>query len=72
MGRVAGGVGHARVGDHGQWTLSQKMDYFKSGFGGREVDFVSAHEKILRPVSYRFLWSLNSVLARARLRGNQH
>ncbi len=72
LGAVEGGVGHAGVGDHSRWTLGQKMNYFKSSFGGREVDFVSAHEKILRPVSYRILWSLNRVLARARLRGNQH
>ncbi len=72
LGAVEGGVGHAGIGDHAQWTLIQRMNHFKRSFGGREVDFVSAHEKILRPVSYRTLWSLNRVLARACLRGNQH
>ena len=66
-----GGVG-AGFGDDRARTSLQKMNYFKRSFGGQEVDFVSAHEKILRPVSYRTLWYLNRVLARARLRGNQH
>jgi len=72
MGTVEGGMGHAGVGDHGQWTLIQRMNHFKRSFGGGEIDFVSAHELALRPASYRFLSSLHRLVTHAHARGNQH
>jgi len=72
IGVIEGGVGHAGVGDHGQWTLTQKMNYFKRSFGEREVEFVSAHERVLRPVPYRFLSSLHRLITHAHARDNQH
>lgn len=52
----------AGVGDESARTPTQWVNYFKSGFGGREVDFVPAQEKILRPIPYRLLRSLNKLI----------
>ena len=54
------------VGDEASRTPTQKINYFKSGFGGREVDFVSGHERILRPVSYGLARRLETLWRRAR------
>ena len=59
-----GGFG-AGVGDGGpqERTPAQKINYFKSGFGGRQTDFVPAHEKVIRPAAYRLIRALNKVAA---------
>jgi len=49
------------VGEEGARTATQKINYFKSGFGGRPVDFVAGHEKILRPLSWRTLKTLDRI-----------
>ncbi len=54
------------VGDEESRTPTQKINYFKSGFGGHEVDFVSGHERIVRPVSYGLARRLESLWRRAR------
>ncbi len=46
----------------------QRVNYFKSGFGGREVDFVAAHEKILRPTSFRMLRAAHRAFSAMRRR----
>ena len=58
-----GGFG-AGAGEKGGQTRVQRINYFKSGFGGREIDFVPAHELILRPVLYRALRSINRIRSR--------
>ena len=63
-----GGVGSG-IGTSAAWTSVQKNNYFfKSNFGGREVDVVAAHELILRPVTYHLIRSTKRLL-QARPRG---
>ena len=63
-----GGVGSG-IGTSATWTSVQKNNYFfKSNFGGREVDVVAAHELILRPVPYHLIRSTRRLL-QARPRG---
>lgn len=39
----------AGVGEPDRRTPVQKINFFKAGFGGRVVDFVPAHERVLKP-----------------------
>lgn len=39
----------AGAGDPENRTPAQKINFFKSGFGGREVNFVPGHERVLNP-----------------------
>ena len=57
-----GGFG-AGAGDSNERTPVQKINYFKTGFGGREVVFVPAQERILKPIPYRLLRSANRLLS---------
>jgi lipid II:glycine glycyltransferase (peptidoglycan interpeptide bridge formation enzyme) len=50
----------AGVGDSEERTPTQKINYFKSGFGGQEVEFVAGHERVLRPVAYQVVQALRS------------
>ncbi|HEY3176017.1 MAG TPA: GNAT family N-acetyltransferase [Candidatus Polarisedimenticolia bacterium] len=62
-----GGFG-AGAGDATGRTAVQKVNYFKSGFGGREVDFVPAHERILRPGAFKLVQTANRVVSGLRSR----
>lgn len=43
------------AGNGAEHNATQKVNFFKRGFGGREVGFVEPHERLLRPVRYRLL-----------------
>ena len=60
MGGFGAGVG---AGSAEERTHVQKINYFKTGFGGREVDFVAARERIFKPLSYRLLRSASRLLS---------
>jgi lipid II:glycine glycyltransferase (peptidoglycan interpeptide bridge formation enzyme) len=47
-------------------THTQKINFFKSRFGGHPVDFVPAHERILHPHAYRILRGMNTLWRRIR------
>ena len=51
-----GGFG-AGAGDASGRTPVQKINFFKSSFGGREVRIMPAQERILKPIAYRLLRS---------------
>jgi lipid II:glycine glycyltransferase (peptidoglycan interpeptide bridge formation enzyme) len=57
-----GGVG-AGFGDAEHRTPLQQMNFFKRGFGGREVDCIAGHERILKPISYHVIRSAKRSLA---------
>lgn len=65
MGGFGAGTGE---GSPQERTAAQKINYFKSGFGGRQTDFVPAHEKILRPATYNLIRSLNRLRTRTGAR----
>lgn len=52
------------VGEEGSRTATQKINFFKSGFGGRPVDFVAGHELVLKPLPWRILRSLDWIRRR--------
>ena len=56
-----GGFGTG-LGDSENHTPVRRVNYFKSGFGGREVDFVAAHERIQRPAAFRLTRPLKRIL----------
>lgn len=57
MGGFGAGIGE---GGPQERTPAQKINYFKSGFGGSETDFVTAHEKIIRPAAYRLVRAVHA------------
>ena len=65
MGGFGAGTGGS---DPAERTPAQKINYFKSGFGGRQTDFVAAHEKIFRPGAYNLIRSINR-MASGRVKG---
>jgi lipid II:glycine glycyltransferase (peptidoglycan interpeptide bridge formation enzyme) len=55
--------GFTDVADGAPATATQKVNQFKSGFGGAPEELVGGHERLLRPTPYRLLRALH----RARL-----
>ena len=60
MGGFGAGTG---AGEAEERTPVEKINYFKTGFGGREVVLVPAHERILKPLPYRLLRSASRLLS---------
>jgi lipid II:glycine glycyltransferase (peptidoglycan interpeptide bridge formation enzyme) len=51
--------GYTDVAEGAPETATQKINQFKSGFGGAPEELVGGHERVLRPTSYRLLRTLH-------------
>ncbi len=61
-----GGYSHPQGAGPAGGAAIDRINYFKSGFGGTTVDFVGGHERVLRPVRYRLARSIGRLIPRPR------
>jgi lipid II:glycine glycyltransferase (peptidoglycan interpeptide bridge formation enzyme) len=52
------------AGNEAARTATEKINFFKQGFGGQPIDFVAGHERVLRPLRYHAVRTLHHFMRR--------